>query len=330
MEIKQEDIFVSSGKSEKIIEKSKGVPIGYVPVQFSSGDKLGPEILHFRNYSMGELFELTSVKEELQFKTLVLKVLNNMVLEDFDCSKLHMESIKEIMLSIYKNFWNSTLYNRPYFKDLKKGAEKENIGYVDINLQKITTIDIDESFKNKFTLVEEKTGKKTKFILPTVEHLFIAEETTKLMFAEKEKEFYDLVSSIELKNKLIESGEIESAKLVIVDQDKKEEYDEIIRDKNQIYYQIVQSQLIHSIDGVELTSIEDKLDAFQNKVDALAWIKYKEVVEEKANFGIDSSYSFPVDGETITRRFSFRPLVFIPPLDKKSNSRYTVQFDDWV
>ena len=327
MEVKQDDIFVSAKKATIINEKSKDVPIGYIPVIFSSGDKLSPEVLHFRNYTMEELFELASVKEDYQFRTLVLKALNNMVYEDFDCSQLHYENIKEIVIAIYKNFWGGILYNRPYYKDLKKLDDEDNIGYIDINLNLIKTIDIDPSFKNKISLIDSITKKKITFTLPKVEHLFIAEDTVKLLYSEKEHSYYDIKSLIELKEKLLNSNEIEASKQVEIDPVRKEEYESIVSDKNKDYYKMVQCQLIYAIDGVVLNTIEEKLNAFKNDVDANAWIEYKNIVE-KYNFGINPNYEFAVNGEKLTRGFSFRPSIFIPTLDKKSNSRYRVQFDD--
>ena len=38
--------------------------MGFVPASFSTKDKLGPEVLHFRNYSMEELYELASATED--------------------------------------------------------------------------------------------------------------------------------------------------------------------------------------------------------------------------------------------------------------------------
>ena len=47
-ELKQEDIFAIK-KAEKLVEESKSIPVGFVPVKFSTRDKLVPVVLHFRN-----------------------------------------------------------------------------------------------------------------------------------------------------------------------------------------------------------------------------------------------------------------------------------------
>lgn len=329
-ELKQSDIFVEAKKAEKIIEKEKHVPTGYVPVIFSSGDKIGPEILHFRNYSMEELFELASVKQELQFKTLVYKALNNMVFEDFDCGKLHYENIKEIVFTIYKNFWGTVLYNRPYYIDLEKTDKKDNIAYIDINLNLLKTIDINEKFKNKIALIDKVSNKKIVFQLPKVEHMFLAEDAVKIKYADKEKEYYDIKNLIDLKEKLLFEKEIEAAKSIEIDALRKEEYDNLLKEKSKDYFKIIQAQLIYSVDGKVLENIEEKLTAYKYDIDANAWIEYKDIVEKYGKFGINPDYEFILDGKKLSRRFSFRPTIFIPSLDKKSDTRYNFQFDDWI
>lgn len=329
-ELRQNDIFVEAKKAERIVEKERSVPTGYIPVAFSSGNKLGPEILHFRNYSMEELFELASVKQELQFKTLVYKALNNMVYEDFDCGKLHYENIKEIVVAIYKNFWGNILYNRPYFVDLSDLEKKDNVAYTDINLSFLKTIDINEKFKNKISLTDKVSNKKIVFQLPKIEHMFLAEEAVKNKYAEKEREYFDIKNLMDLKDKLLMEKEIESVKSIEIDPIRKEEYDDIIKEKSKDYYKIIQAQLIYSIEDKVLNSIEEKMNAYKSDIDANAWIEYKNIVEEYGKFGINPEYEFTLDGKKLSRRFSFRPLIFIPTMDKKSNPRYNFQFDDWV
>ena len=72
-ELKQEDIFAIK-KAEKKVEDSKQIPMGFVPVTFSTKDKLGPEVLHFRNYSMEELYELASATEDSISEILVNRI----------------------------------------------------------------------------------------------------------------------------------------------------------------------------------------------------------------------------------------------------------------
>lgn len=326
--INQNDIFVEAKKAEKIIKQERSVPLGYVPVMFSSGDKLGPNVLHFRNYSMEELFELASVKQELQFKTLVYKALNNMVFEDFDCGKLHYENIKEIVFTIYKNFWGTVLYNRPYFIDLEKTDKKNNVAYTDINLNFLKTIDINEKFKNKIALTDKISNKKIVFQLPKIEHMFLAEDAVKIKYSEKEKEFYDIKNLMDLKDKLLLEKEIEAAKSIEIDSSRKEDYDNLLKEKSKDYFKIIQAQLIYSVDGKVLEDIDEKLNAYKSDIDANAWIEYKDIVEKYGKFGINPDYEFILDGKKLLRRFSFRPTIFIPSMDKKSDSRYNFQFDD--
>jgi len=332
-DIGQNDIFANIKKDSNSlqaattkVEKNKNIPIGYIPVALCSKDKLSPAILHFRNYSMSELLELSSAVEEKEFETLVNKALNNMVYEDFDCAKLHIENIKQIVLTIYKNFWNSTLFARPYYIDVDNLDKEDNTAYIDINLNKIKTIEINDKFKNPFTI--EESGLKIKFTLPTVEHVFIAKEAIKEKYSEAEDKFQNLKSTLRLIDKLTDDKLLEQANAVKYDEKEKEQYDSLLEEKSKDYIRYLQAQLLYSIDGKVLETIQEKLDAYNDKIDALAWVHYNETVKKYAVFGIDPNYTFVVDGKELTRGFSFRPMVFIPTLDTKTNTKYSVYFDD--
>ena len=169
---------------ETEIQSEKNIPIGFIPVKLSSKDKLGPAVLHFRNYSMNELLEITTTKDENQLSALIYKALNSMCYEKYDCAKLHLENIKEIMLTLHLNFWSNSLLHKPYYIDLEGDLQDEkNIAYTDIELSKLNIIDINDDFKNPFTIVDNVTGSKVKFILPTIEHVFIADKFMKEYFS---------------------------------------------------------------------------------------------------------------------------------------------------
>lgn len=130
--------------------------------------------------------------------------------------------------------------------------------------------------------------------------------------------------------KLEESSDIlqkEQASKILIDEEEKEQYDKYLNEKALMYLRVLQSQLIVAVDGEELIEIEDKVKAFKERVDATAWGRYKEVTDANT-FGINPNYTFKVGEEVIERRFSFRYMDFIPSVDKKADSRYTVSFDD--
>jgi hypothetical protein len=331
-EIKQSDLFANIKESLQIAEKkvdfSKDVPLGYVPVTMCTKGVLSAEILHFRNYTMDELLELTIANEDLQFEVLVNKVLNRMVYEKFDCSKLHIENIKQIMLTIYKNFWGNTLYNKPYYISLDGDLESEdNIGYVDIDLNKVEIKFINSKFKNPFVIHDSITGNKIKLSLPLVEHSFIAERYIKDFFADKERSFATIKAQLNLIKKLRSDKLDEQANSILIDSNEKKLYDSFLKEKEKEYLKVIQAQLIVGINKENFETIEQKLDAYSNRIDSTVWPEYKNILKEN-DFGVNNEYTFLANNEKLTRRFSFRPLAFIPSLEPSSNSRYIVSFDD--
>lgn len=319
MEIKQDDLFFTAKKDK--------IPLGYIPINMITLDKLSPSVLHFRNYSMEELLEIASATDELKFETLVLKGFNNMIYEDFDCSTLHVENIKQIIQTIYLNFWGTTLLSKPFFKDLNGDLDSvDNIDYTDIDLRTLTFKQIDKSFKNPFTLTDSITGSKIKVILPTVGHSFIASKKIKEMFKDEDDSFRTIEINLEAIEKMRSNGVEDKDIPISVLSSDRENYDKHIDRKNLEYLKLMQAQLLFSIDGKEL-SFEEKVENYKT-IDATFWKEYANVVKEKAQFGLDDEYSFAYNGEKISRRFSFRPLEFIPSLEQKTNTRYIVSFDD--
>lgn len=328
--MQQSDIFVDSDllvESQKVVQANKNIPVGYVPVTLCSRDVLSPSVLHFRNYSMDELLEIVSSPEELQFNAIVNKALNSMVLEDFDCSKLHIECIKQILMTLFLNFWGKSLPSRPYYVDVKGDHDDpKNIAYTDIDLTKVSIDFIDRQFSNPFIIEDIKTKQRIGFKLPTVEQTFLADEYVKKSFQEREAEYRDIKANLELQESLISSGNMEGLKSIQIDPERKKEYTHLQDEKSLVYLKVLQCQLIDSIDGQTLSTIEDQLDAYKNKVSANLWTEYKEIIKKYATFGVNNSYTFYVDGKPLTRGFSFRLLEFLPSVEQSENSRYTVHF----
>lgn len=321
------DIFVLK-EAEKKVSVEKETPAGFVPVNFSSKDKLGPSILHFRNYSMNELLDLASSNEENQLKELI-KVLNSMCFEKYDCSKLHVENIKEILLTLYANFWGSSLKNKPFYKDLNGDLNSEdNIGYVDIPLNQLDVINIDDKVKIPFAIIDDATNKKVKFTLPTVENIFISEKFIKEKYSNREGKYRTIKALTNTYEQLIKKELYEEANKIQIDEDLKQEYEEFEKEKSKDSLRVLQAQLIYEVDGKKLETLEEKLNAFNNSVDSITWVRYSETVKEKIKFGVSDKFTFKYNEEKITRSFSFRLLDFIPSVDETRNTGYTVQFDD--
>ena len=327
-ELKQEDIFAIK-RAEKKVEDSKQIPMGFVPVTFSTKDKLGPEVLHFRNYSMEELYELASATEDSISEILVNRILKAMCFEKYDLTQLHPDLISEIMMTIYANFWGSKI-RKPFYKnlDLDDVDEEDNIGYYDVDIKTLKLKNLDDKVKVPFTIIDDITQKKIKFILPKIKHGFITEKFIKEKYREQESEFYVLSKKIESRQKLLDKKLFEEASKVKITQEEEEKFERFNKDKLSDYLKITQSQLLYSVDGKILETIEDKVNAFENDVDTTTWKRFGETVEKYFEFGFPKELEFKLGDEIVTRRFSFRLTDFVPSMDEKRDTGYTVSFDD--
>jgi hypothetical protein len=279
---------------------------------------------------MAELLELASSNEENQLNVLVNKVLNNMCYEKFDCSKLHIENIKEILLTIYANFWGTKLSHRPFYidTDIDNYDIESNIGYIDIDIKSIVINDIDSKFKNPFSIIDDITKNKVKFCFPTIEHTFIADRSIKEKYSVEGEKLALIRSRKQTKEKLLEKGLIEEAEKIQVTQEDVDKLNDFDDRKSKDYLRFLQCQLLIAVGNKELKTLEEKIEAYDTQVDATTWIRYAEVLSKEAKFGIDDNYKFILNDKPITRRFSFRYVEFIPSVEQRADTGYSIQFDD--
>jgi hypothetical protein len=335
-ELKQEDILTVRKRKqltvakevEKINTLDSNIPIGFIPVKFSSKDKFCPSVLHFRNYAMNEIYDITSTAEDRQTRTIVTKVLNPMCYEKFDCSDLPFELIQEIMLTVYANFWGNSLTNRPYYidSDSPDKDKKENIGYVDIPINKIHTFDINPNFSNKFSIDYKNT--KATFCVPIMRHVFIAEDYVRDIFSEREQKFIQLKSKLASKEYLESKDKFDESSKIVINEAEKEAYDDLMTEKGTTYLKVLQYQSLLSLNGKELETLDDKLNVLNNNdIDIDFWGIYNQVLSDN-KFGIDDQYTFSKDDKSITRRFSFRLVDLLPSMEQKKYTGYVVHFNE--
>lgn len=335
MEINQDALFAKKESkvlkvTEQKLEVAKEIPSNYIEVNLISGDKFSIPVLHFRNYTMEEILHIGSSTDENFLYNLIYKGLNKMCYEDFDCADLTVNHVIQIVLTVYKNFWGNKLLRKPYVIDESKEVEKSNVGFVDIDISKLDALFLPEEFKEPFTIVDKKFNTKVKLGIQKLKHLFFAETFVKDFYKEEKSDYDTIEQKIKLKKELEASPDEavrESSRTIVVTNEEKEALDNFKSEKAMLYARVLQSQIIYAIDGKEITTIEEKIDAYKNKIDATTWKFYNELLT-KYQFGINSTYTFKVDGKKLSRRFSFRLLEFLPTLESKSSERYDVCFDD--
>lgn len=299
----------------KEVEKETSVPGNYIEVKLSSLGKLSfPKRIHVRNYTFEEALELSELTEENE-KSTIIEVLNSLIWEDIDASLLHEQEAIEILLNIYSRWWGSKIEGFRYFvnEDLE-GEEKnnpENISIAEIPIGSINTIEIKKEVKEPFTL--ENDGFSVSFMLPRMQTSIIAKRFVNSKYAEEENRFGPLKRKIKLGQDY--------------DYNEYDDYVEYMRERGKDYLRAYQAQLIHSVNGVKVSSFSEALE-YLSKIDLSMWAEYNSIVEKYFEFGVSEEVKFQcsVNHTPITRRFQFRSMVFLPSVESKDTTRYTLSF----
>jgi len=349
--INQDSIFVKDEESkaqnmtiakevEKVLNEKMEIPNGYIEIKLDSLGKLdAPEVLHFRNYSMEDATELASTKDEDYLQTLV-KCLNRMVWEKFDCSLLHEKELEEIMCNIYLIFWGKLLEGYQYYldntiEDSEEKEKKENIGTTIIDITQLKTKTIDKDFKEPIKV--DIKGKVVKFRLPRLRDMLLAKTFTYKKYFKDERELSDIQNAVDKKKEI--SYE---------DSEKLKSYKE---NKSRDFIKAYEASIIDEFEGKKLITLEDKINVF-SKVTLPYWKNYEKIVSEKLNFGIDplvsfipetnyvnqkddkGNYKYPefVDengnAKPIIRGFSFQPMDLLPTMELPDDSGVIVSYGD--
>lgn len=306
-----EDMFVNDEKKVKAI-----VPKGYVPINLSSAGKLSaPAKIHVRNYNGQDALDLAMATEDDMLETLI-DVLVGMIHEDIQAEDLHEYDIEEIMLNVYFNFWSAAL-EYPYVpldneydgidairtERLKQDGEKLTIA---LTSDYIKTKNLSKDFKEPIAIEEDDY--EYEFILPRIGHTLLAKEMTEDHFAEEE----DLYS--EIQQKLLRNENSDTIlKVTAADRRKFTKYQS---QRMKYFTSLVQCQLIKSANGIELTSVEDKRNAYL-VAPLTIWEKLNRYIKENAKFGIEHEIKIksPLTGKEVERRFQFRFMDFLPSME---------------
>lgn len=323
-ELKAEDILVKSPikAKKKELEIAQEVeqdltdpiPSNYIEVKLSSLGILDmPAIVHVRDYTYNEALMMAEMKEE-KITEGMIAILNNIVFEDLDMGKAHKQDVTEILLSIYGTWYSPVLETFNYFVDPNlKGEEKnakENISVATIPIQNINTTPLDDKLVLPITF--RTKGFEAQMILPRIENDIIAWK-----YATKK----NLATEVKIANS------IKAVKADKYTDEQMEEYESFIGQRGKDFMMGLQCQLIYSLNGKVLTKFSEKLEALE-EIPLSLWRTYNDIVKTKFDFGVSEEVKFEcsVTHKEITREFRFRPIHFLPILDKENDSRFEVSF----
>lgn len=302
---------IPSGKENAVKDDSS------VEVAFCTGGRLSaPPILHFRDYTMLASQELSELSDSQDHIPIIVKVLNSMVVEDFDCGLLHMEEAKEALLSVHAKWWGSKLSGfryllNPDIEDEEKLLAKENISVADIPIANIAEKikPLDASIKEPINITVH--GVTVKFIFPRLRNAGIANDLLKEKFAVEEQRFSTLKQILDFNKK-----QDDPTKKKEVDIAENEAYENYLTEKARWRLIYLRAQEICGIDNEVFDTFEARVKAItdDNRITARHWQLYTNFLEDKGDFGIRDEAEFYSDvlNKKVTRPFRFYTYSFLP------------------
>jgi hypothetical protein len=297
-----------SGKENSVAE-----PV--VEVRFCTGGRLSaPAVLHFRDYSMlasQELAELPSARDHLP---VIVRILNSMVVEDFDCGLLHMEEAKEVLINVYGKWWGNRLTGfryllNPDLEDQDKLLAKENISVADIPLAALDVVPLDPEVREPVNI--NVHGTTVKFIYPRIRNSGIVDDLLKAKFAVQEQQFHKLKQILEYNSRQTDP---ETKKEVNLQE--AEEYDSYLAERAKWRLIYMRAQEICGIDDAVLETLDDRVKALtgNTKISVRHWQLFTEFLEGKGKFGLKNEVEFYSDilDQKVRRPFLFYTWNLIP------------------
>lgn len=299
---------VPTGKENTVDEPT-------VEVRFCTGGRLSaPPVLHFRDYSMLASQELAELPLASDHLPIIVKILNSMVVEDFDCGLLHMEEAKEVLLNVHGKWWGSTLSGFKYLinPDIENEDEllaKENISEADIPLTALEVIPLEAGIQEPINI--KAHGTTVKFIYPRIRNSGIVEDLLKVKFAVEEQKFHKIKQIIDYNSKQTEPENKKEVNLL-----ESEEYDKYLAQRAKWRLIYIRAQEICGIDDVVLETMEDRIKVLteDTKISVRHWQLYTEFLENKGKFGLKDEAEFYSDilNQKVRRPFLFYTWNIIP------------------
>jgi hypothetical protein len=349
LEEKKIDVVVENKNTEeKIIKEIKELPpSNYIPIHLASEGLLdAPKILHFRDYTLEDAMELNPLDDDDKLNA-IIRVLNNMVWEDFDCSKLHMKELSQIVYTLHLNFINQKIEKDYYLDDnLSEGSDEgqldneNNIDSIELPTDAIQVRNINKNedgskrtdkFKEPLIIVDEKTKDTIGVRLTRIYDVIFAQKYCNDLFSEELKDFKPYKMSL---LKATKNAKSNKEKMDIIEKIIDNDYESYLEYKNfndkytMMYAKVVQASVLLSLNKKKFETIEEKLDTYKNRISMTMW-QYYDIKIKDYDFGIRENVTFFSEKlkKNITRRFLFQFNDFVPDINKDYSRRYHLQIN---
>ena len=287
----------------------------------TSGRLSAPAILHFHDYNMMSAQLIAELPAQDNHLPTVVKILNSMIVEDFDCGKLHIEEMKEILLNVHIKWWGPRLEGFSYFLDPEiidpeKLMAKENISQADIPIADLTVIPLAEGIREPINI--KSSGMEVNFLYPRAQNSGVVDECMKLRFAEQEQQFFKIKKLVDEKK----SEEVSVADL--------RAYQEYLAERSSWKLLYTRALTLAGVNHEVLETFEDRVEALRTnkKISVRHWEKYNEFLAGEGAFGLQNEAEFYSDilDRKVKRPFRFRTFTLIPQVDGKRVDKDEVSF----
>lgn len=345
LNLEKDDLLKVETKVKENISKEEKIPSNYIKINLVSDGKIEgvPQVLHFRDFTAGDVLEISRVEDDTKN---MCKVLTGMNYEKFDISLLSSEDVLFIMVTLYANFISSTIEKEIYLnEDLPEGElegqldNASNKEVVEIELSKLKVCflgkDENDNVKNSklkvpFIVKDKKNGIEAKFKMATLKDVHIATDFCKEYFKDEYMKFAGIRSDFEKISNIkdVKKREFTYNEYLESNKDKCDEYFQFFQDFTIQISKIVQSLQILEYNGKVLEDLNEKMDIFTNKMSEGMWNTYTNFLTN-FSFGIlpEIEVFSSILQKKLIRRVSFRFEEFFPNNKRKDNGQYDITFD---
>ena len=321
------------------------VPPGYIEVALSTKGRVGaPAIVHVRNFTVGELLEL-SLTTDTDLPRRLIAALNKAIYEDTDVANWHESEIEELLIYIYAEFYKSTLDSVEFplleedYEFVKNGPDGEQrckdlrehkwVPRTSITLLRdIDPYEVSDDYSPEITIKNKKTGFYVTFSYIKYGDRLLVKDWLDKVYRDEEKQFDALVETLKHN-----SSVADPAKRLPVDPAEKEAYSDFVAKKLGTLTEVSRLVSVVNYNGQDVSKMN--VDEKYKLLSQDARIDYGMIAklaarQDKQPFGLKPFIHMinPLTNEPCVRRFSFRILSILQAMQLSGSDEYDDGFDD--
>ena len=321
------------------------VPPGYIEVALSTKGRVGaPAIVHVRNFTVGELLEL-SLTTDTDLPRRLISTLNKAIYEDTDVANWHESEIEELLIYIYAEFYKSTLDSVEFplleedYEFVKNGPDGEQrckdlrehkwVPRTSITLLRdIDPYEVSDDYSPEITIKNKKTGFYVTFSYIKYGDRLLVKDWLDKVYRDEEKQFDALVETLKHN-----SSVADPAKRLPVDPAEKEAYSDFVAKKLGTLTEVSRLVSVVNYNGQDVSKMN--VDEKYKLLSQDARIDYGMIAklaarQDKQPFGLKPFIHMinPLTNEPCVRRFSFRILSILQAMQLSGSDEYDDGFDD--